>query len=52
MFPTGRPFKTTWELLSFVGFSNTGFISVCGAIPQASACTTCARPISPPSGVE
>ena len=33
----GRPVKTTWELLSFVGFSNTGFISVCGAIPQASA---------------
>src|SRR5471030_2028836 len=33
------------------GFSSTGFMSVCGAMPAASACKAWARPISPPSAV-
>src|SRR5213083_2802611 len=33
------------------GLSRMGFISTCGARPQASACRACARPISPPSAV-
>ena len=52
IFPTGLPFNTTCEVWSVEGFSNTGFISVWGIIPHASACTACALPISPPSGVE
>src|SRR5215470_10426797 len=34
---------------SVSGFSSTGFMSVCGSAPAASACSACARPISPPS---
>src|SRR5215470_17174 len=34
---------------SVSGFSSTGFMSVCGSTPAASACSACARPISPPS---
>src|SRR3989440_8197002 len=33
------------------GFSSTGFMSVLAGIPQARACSACARPISPPSDV-
>src|SRR5690349_21268545 len=36
---------------SVSGFSSTGFMSVCGSAPAASACSACARPISPPSTV-
>src|SRR5580693_9139133 len=34
---------------SVSGFNRTGFISVCGSTPAASACSAWARPISPPS---
>src|SRR5450830_695502 len=33
------------------GFSSTGFMSVCGAMPAARACKAWARPISAPSAV-
>src|SRR5215471_1942173 len=36
---------------SVSGFKSTGFMSVCGSTPAASACSACARPISPPSAV-
>ncbi len=49
MVPTGRPWTTTWEPVSLVGLSSTGFMSTRGLMPAASACTTWARPISPPS---
>ena len=49
--PTGRPITTTWDRLSDSGLSRMGFISTVGSIPAASAWTTCARPISPPSTV-
>ena len=41
----------TCEPISLVGFSRIGFISTDGSTPAASACTTCARPISSPSFV-
>ena len=48
---SGLPPSTTWDRLSASGFSNTGFMSTVGSTPAASACTTCARPISWPSRV-
>src|SRR5690554_2729440 len=45
------PWMITCDPMSVVGLSNTGFMSVCGANPQAWACTAWARPISPPSAV-
>ena len=50
--PMGFPLSITCEFLSSVGLRSTGFISVCGGKQHASAWTTCARPISPPSMVE
>src|SRR3954470_15002161 len=41
----------TWAPVSASGLSSTGFMSVCGACPDASACKACARPISPQSTV-
>ena len=41
----------TCEPISLVGFRRIGFISTDGSTPAASACTTCARPISSPSRV-
>ena len=41
----------TWLRESPSGLRSTGFISTRGSIPAASACTTCARPISLPSRV-
>ena len=41
----------TCEPVSLVGLSKMGFISTVGAMPAASACITCARPISSPSAV-
>src|SRR5450830_39227 len=41
----------TWAPVSLDGFSSTGFMSVCGATPAATACRAWARPISPPSAV-
>ena len=37
--------------MSLVGFKRIGFISTDGSTPAASACTTCALPISSPSFV-
>ena len=51
MVPMARPFTMTCEPVSFVGFSKMGFMAASGGIPAASACTTCARPISAPSAV-
>ncbi len=45
------PWMMTCAFLSVVGFNSTGLKSVCGGSPQASACSACARPISPPSTV-
>src|SRR4051812_29645035 len=42
-----RPFTTTWLEPPF-GLSRIGFIAGSGSRPHASACATCARPISPP----
>ena len=50
-FPTGFPRTITWEPVSLLGLSRTGFIRTSGSIRQAWAWTTCARPISPPSRV-
>src|SRR5258707_11505624 len=41
---------TTWQVMSDSVFNSTGFISTLGSSPHASACTACARPISPPPG--
>src|SRR3990172_5033768 len=41
----------TWERASASGLRRMGFMSTEGSTPAASACTTCARPISPPSAV-
>ena len=49
--PIGFPIKITCEQELPVGFNNTGFISTNGSSPAASACATCARPISSPSFV-
>ena len=49
--PATSPFKITWEPVSFVGFNRIGFIAAAGFTPAASACMTCARPISSPSSV-
>src|SRR5512137_2826564 len=51
MAPTTVPWTITWLPRSVVGLRRIGFMSVWGAMPQAAACTACARPISPPSGV-
>ena len=51
MLRTTRPCTITWLPVSELGFKSTGFMSVWGGMPQASACTAWARPISPPSGV-
>ena len=51
MFPMGTPLTITWEPVSLVGFSKMGFIRTLGSTPAASACMTCARPISSPSVV-
>ena len=39
----------TWQPVSELGFSRMGFIRTSGSRRQAWACTTWARPISPPS---
>ena len=49
--PTTFPLTMTWLLLFPFGFNSMGFISAIGSIPQASACDTCALPISNPSFV-
>ena len=41
----------TWAPMSLDGLSSTGFMSVCGSMPAAIACSAWARPISPPSRV-
>ena len=41
----------TWDPMFVTGFRRIGFISTEGSTPQASACTTWARPISKPSEV-
>ena len=51
MVPIASPLTITCEPLSLVGFSRIGFISTLGSMLAASACTTCARPISAPSAV-
>ena len=51
IFLSGVPFTITCEPTSLVGFNNMGFISTHGAIPAASACITCALPISRPFAV-
>src|SRR5579872_5586246 len=43
-----RPCTITCAPTSVSGFNRTGFMSVCGSAPAASACKACARPISPP----
>ena len=43
------PCTTTCAPMSLCGFSSTGFMCTLGGTPQASACSACARPISPPS---
>ena len=45
------PMTMTWEPVSLLGLSRTGFIRTSGSMRQAWAWTTCARPISPPSRV-
>ncbi len=45
------PITTTCDLRLPSGLSRMGFISTVGAILAASACTACALPNSPPSGV-
>ena len=49
--PTTFPLTITWLLLFPDGLSSIGFISAIGSNPQASACETCALPISNPSFV-
>ena len=49
--PWTRPFTITWLPTSVVGFRRMGFIRTSGRMPAASAWTTWARPISPPSRV-
>src|SRR5438445_1582085 len=39
----------TWLAPLPLGFSRIGFIEGSGSSPHASACATCARPISPPT---
>ena len=51
MFFSGTPFTITCEPTSLVGFNKMGFICTHGSIPAASACITCALPISSPSFV-
>ena len=46
--PIGSPFTITCEPQSLVGFNKIGFMATSGSIPAASACTTCALPISAP----
>src|SRR5882672_1871733 len=41
--------STTWLRASASGLRRTGFIRASGGTPAASACRTCARPISDPS---
>ena len=43
-----RPCTTTWLVPLPFGLSRIGFIAGSGSSPHASACATCARPISPP----
>ncbi len=45
------PCTMTCAPISVSGFSSTGFMSVCGSTPAASAWSAWARPISPPSTV-
>ena len=49
MVESTSPLTITWEPVSFVGFNKIGFMRTDGSIPAASACMTCARPISRPS---
>ena len=51
MLPTTSPLTITWEPMSVVGFKRIGFISTDGSVQAASACMTCALPISSPSEV-
>ena len=51
MLPIDRPLTMTCEPSSSVGFRRIGFMHTIGSIPAASACTTCALPISRPSFV-
>src|SRR5688572_16849887 len=39
----------TWLVPLPFGFNRIGFMAGSGSSPQASACATCARPISPPA---
>ena len=49
--PITRPFTITCEPVWSVGFNKIGFMHTRGSIPAASACMTCALPISSPSFV-
>ena len=49
--PSTFPLMITCEPVSLVGFNRIGFIAAIGSIPAASACITCALPISRPSSV-
>ena len=51
LLPRTSPLTMTWEPTSEDGLRRMGFISTEGSTPQASACTTWARPISRPSRV-
>ena len=51
MLPCTTPLTITWLPTSVVGLRRMGFMRTSGAMPAASACTTCARPISPPAAV-
>ena len=51
IFFNGTPFTMTCDPTSLVGLSKMGFICTHGSIPAASACMTCALPISSPSFV-
>ena len=46
IFFNGVPFTITCEPTSLVGFKSIGFIHISGSIMAASACMTCALPIS------
>ena len=51
MFPKTSPFTITCEPIWLVGYNKIGFIQTIGEMPAASACMTCALPISNPSFV-
>ncbi len=49
IFPSTSPFTITCEPVWLIGFNKIGFIQTNGVICAASACITCALPISSPS---